>query len=55
MEERQAEHPFTQFESALKRLQKPAGNDPRFATFDLIRQNSESFLLACNETFKELH
>jgi hypothetical protein len=55
MEEHHVEHPFTQFERALKRLQRPAGDDPRFATFGQIKQNAEPFVLECNKAFKELH
>lgn len=55
METHKAEEPFNQFEGALKRLLKPAGDDPRFASFELLKQNPEAFVLECHKTYKELH
>ncbi len=55
MEQITPEHSSSCFRTALRRLLKPAGDDPRFQSRELIKANFEPFMLECNKTYKEVH
>lgn len=41
--------------AATKKIQKPAGDDPRFAGLSAVKENMEAFVRAVHGTYKDLH
>lgn len=48
-------NPFEDYQRCLQQFQKPAGDDPRFSTFEAMKKNMAAFVELTHKTYKEIH